>query len=99
MIGDLNIVDFVLQFLGQFDGVSVIKAASAIGAGFAMIAGIGPGIGQGFAAGKGAEAVGIRPDSQSDIVRTMLLGAAVAETTGIYGLIVALILLFANPFI
>ncbi len=80
-------------------GIEFIKAFSAIGAGLAMIAGIGPGIGQGFAAGKGAEAVGRRPEAQSDVVRTMLLGAAVAETTGIYGLIVALILLFANPFI
>ncbi|AWW27136.1 ATP synthase F0 subunit C [Acetobacterium carbinolicum] len=81
------------------EGIDLIKAFSAVGAGIAMIAGVGPGIGQGFAAGKGAEAVGRQPEAQSDIVRTMLLGAAVAETTGIYGLIVALILLFANPFI
>ena len=74
-------------------------AASAIGAGLAMIAGIGPGIGQGYAAGKGAEAVGRQPEAQSDIVRTMLLGAAVAESTGIYGLVIALLLLFANPLI
>lgn len=91
--------DLITQFFSQFDSISMIKSASAIGAGFAMIAGIGPGIGQGFAAGKGTEAVGMRPGAQSDIVRTMLLGAAVAETTGIYGLIVALILLFANPFV
>lgn len=78
-------------------GKALILACSAIGAGLAMIAGIGPGIGQGFAAGKGAEAVGRQPEAQADIVRTMLLGAAVAESTGIYGLVVALILLFANP--
>lgn len=83
----------------QIDGKALILACSAIGAGLAMIAGIGPGIGQGYAAGKGAEAVGRQPEAQSDIVRTMLLGAAVAETTGIYGLIVAIILLFANPLI
>lgn len=83
----------------QIDGKALILACSAIGAGLAMIAGIGPGIGQGFAAGKGAEAVGRQPGAQSDIVRTMLLGAAVAETTGIYGLIIAIILLFANPLI
>ncbi|MFQ8600531.1 MAG: ATP synthase F0 subunit C [Oscillospiraceae bacterium] len=77
---------------------AIVLAASAIGAGF-MIAGIGPGIGQGYAAGKAAEAVGRQPEAQSDITRTMLLGAAVAESTGIYGLIVALILLFINPFI
>jgi len=81
------------------DGLSIIKAASAIGAGLAMIGGIGPGLGQGYAAGKAAEAVGRQPEAQSDIVRTMLIGAAVAETCGIYALIVALILLFANPFI
>ncbi|GAB6099488.1 hypothetical protein JCM16358_13670 [Halanaerocella petrolearia] len=79
------------------DGQSLIAAASAIGAGLAMIAGIGAGIGQGFAAGKGAEAVGKQPEAQGVITRTMLLGAAVAETTGIYGLVIALILLFANP--
>ena len=83
----------------QIDGRALILACSAIGAGLAMIAGIGPGIGQGYTAGKGAEAVGRQPEAQSDVVRTMLLGAAVAETTGIYGLIVAIILLFANPLI
>lgn len=80
-------------------GRELILAASAIGAGLAAIAGIGPGIGQGFAAGKGAEAVGRQPEAQGDIIKTMLLGQAVAETTGIYGLIIALILLFANPLV
>lgn len=78
-------------------GEQIILAASAIGAGLAMIAGIGPGIGQGYAAGKGAEAVGRQPEAQGDIIRTMLLGCAVAESTGIYGLVIALILLFVKP--
>ncbi|PKM51566.1 MAG: ATP synthase F0 subunit C [Firmicutes bacterium HGW-Firmicutes-7] len=77
-------------------GTAVVLAASALGAGLSMVAGIGPGIGQGYAAGKGAEAVGKRPKLQSGIVRTMLLGQAVAQTTGIYALIIALILLFVN---
>lgn len=80
------------------EGVGIVLAASALGAGLSMIAGIGPGIGQGFAAGKSAEAVGKRPKLQSPIVRTMLLGQAVAQTTGIYALIVALILLFVDVF-
>ena len=75
----------------------LILACSAIGAGLAMIAGIGPGIGQGHAAGHGASAVGRNPGAKGDIMSTMLLGQAVAETTGLYGLVVALILLFANP--
>ncbi len=78
---------------------AIVLAASAIGAGLAMIAGIGPGIGQGYAAGKGAEAVGRQPEAKSDVTSTMLLGCAVAESTGIYGLVVAMILMFANPFI
>lgn len=78
---------------------AMVLTGSAVGAGLSMIAGIGPGIGQGFAAGKGAEAVGRQPEAQGDIIRTMLLGCAVAESTGIYGLVVALILLFANPFV
>ena len=78
---------------------AIVLAASAVGAGLAMIAGIGPGIGQGFAAGKAAEAVGRQPEAKGDITSTMLFGCAVAESTGIYGLVVAMILLFANPLI
>lgn len=78
---------------------AIILAASAIGAGLAMIAGLGPGIGQGYAAGQGAAAVGRQPEAQGDITRTMLLGIACAESTGIYSLVIALILLFMNPLI
>ncbi len=70
-------------------GVVAIGAAGlAVG-----LAAIGPGIGQGFAAGKAVEAVGRQPEAQSQIITTMLLGQAVAETTGIYGLVVSLILI------
>lgn len=78
---------------------AIVLAASAIGAGIAMIAGVGPGIGQGYAAGKAAEAVGRQPEAKSEITSTMLLGCAVAESTGIYGLVVALVLIFMNPFV
>lgn len=75
-----------------------VSGCSAIGAGLAMIAGLGPGIGQGIAAGHGAAAVGRNPGARGNIMSTMLLGQAVAETTGLYGFAVAIILLFANPF-
>lgn len=77
----------------------IVLAASAIGAGLAMISGIGPGIGEGIAVSKACEAIGRQPESKGDVTQTMLLGCAVAETTGIYGFIVALILLFVNPLI
>ena len=91
-----GILDLLIGWMAHVDKRALILAFSAIGAGIAMIAGIGPGIGQGFAAGKSAEAVGKRPKLQSPIVRTMLLGQAVAQTTGIYALIIALVLLFVN---
>ena len=77
--------------------LAIIKAASAIGAGLAMIAGIGPGIGQGYAAGKAAEAVGRQPEAQSKITTTMLMGQAVSETTGLYALVIAILLIFVAP--
>ncbi|WP_304441256.1 ATP synthase F0 subunit C [Cellulosilyticum sp. I15G10I2] len=80
------------------EGIGLVLAFSALGAGLSMIAGIGPGIGQGYAAGKAAEAVGKRPKLQPLVIRTMLLGQAVAQTTGIYALIIALLLLFVNIF-
>ena len=70
----------------------LVLACSAIGAGLAVIAGIGPGVGQGIAAGHGASAVGRNPGAKGDIMKTMILGQAVAETTGLYGLVIALIL-------
>ena len=77
-------------------GQELILACSAFGAGLAVIAGIGPGIGQGIAAGHAA-AVGRNPGAQGQIMSTMLLGQAVAETTGLYGLLIAMLLLFVKP--
>ncbi len=76
-----------------------VMGCSAVGAGLAVIAGIGTGIGQGYAAGKAAEAVGRQPEARGNIMSTMLVGDAVAETSAIYGLVIAILLLFANPFI
>ena len=78
---------------------AIVMGSSAIGAGLAMIAGIGPGIGEGYAVGKACEAIGRQPECKGTVQSIMLLGCAVAETTGIYGFIVALLLMFANPFI
>ena len=83
-----------MQFNNEF-----ILGCSAIGAGLALIAGIGPGVGQGIAAGHAAAAVGRNPGAKSDITSTMLLGQAVAETTGLYGLLIGFILLFVQPLV
>lgn len=67
-----------------------------VGAGIAVLTGIGPGIGQGYAAGKAVEAIGRQPEAAGTIRTTMIIGQALAETTGLYGLLVAIFLIFAN---
>ena len=79
--------------------IAIILGCCALGAGTAMIAGIGPGIGEGNAVAKACEAIGRQPEAKGDVTSTMLLGCAIAETTGIYGFVTGLILLFANPFV
>jgi len=54
---------------------------------------------EGYAAGKAVESVARQPEARGSIISTMILGQAVAESTGIYSLVIALILLYANPFI
>ena len=60
----------------------IALAGCAIGAGCSLIAGIGPGIGEGNAVAKALEAIGRQPECKGDVTSTMLLGCAVAETTG-----------------
>lgn len=76
---------------------AIIYAACALGAGIAMIAGIGPGIGEGYAVGKACEAIGRQPESKKEVTSTMLLGCAISESTGIYALVIALLLIFVAP--
>ena len=72
----------------------IALAGCAIGAGCALIAGIGPGIGEGNAVAKALEAIGRQPECKGDVTSTMLLGCAIAETTGIYGFVTGLLLIF-----
>ena len=81
------------------DPKAFILGCSAIGAGLASLSGLGSGLGQGIAAGKAAEAVGRQPEARGAIMSTMLIGAAVAETCSVYGLIITMILLMANPLV
>ena len=77
--------------------IGIILGMCALGAGIAMIAGIGPGIGEGNAVSKACEAIGRQPESKSAVTSTMIMGCAIAETTGIYALVVAILLIFVAP--
>lgn len=74
---------------------AIIRAACALGAGLCMgIGAIGPAIGEGNAVGKALEGMARQPESTSNLRLNMLIGCAVAETTGIYALVVSILLLF-----
>lgn len=77
------------------DGRIILRAAALLGAGLCMgLGAIGPGIGEGVVGGKACEGIARQPELQGVLVRTMLLGDAIAETTGIYALIIAILLIF-----
>jgi len=79
------------EALGPF----IVKAAAMIGAGICMGFGaIGPGVGEGYTAGRACEGIARQPENQAVVTRTMLLGQAVAETTGIYSLVISILMLF-----
>ena len=77
--------------------IGIILGCCALGAGCAMIAGIGPGIGEGNAVAKACEAIGRQPECKGDVTSTMLMGCAIAETTGLYALVIAILLIFVAP--
>ena len=74
---------------------AIIKAACAIGAGLCMgIGAIGPALGEGNAVGKALEGMARQPEMANTLQTNMILGCAITESTGIYSLVVALVLLF-----
>ena len=77
--------------------IGIMLGMLGLGAGIAMIAGIGPGIGEGEAVAKACEAIGRQPESKSAVTSTLIMGCAIAETTGLYALIIAILLIFVAP--
>ena len=77
---------------------AIIKAACAIGAGLCMgIGAIGPALGEGNAVGKALEGMARQPEAASNLRTNMILGCAITESTGIYSLVIALLLMFLFP--
>ena len=81
-----------MEFLAE----AIMVAGKAIGAGLCMgIGAIGPGVGEGNAVGKALEGMARQPEATSTLRSTMIMGCAIAETTGIYSLLIAFMILFA----
>ena len=68
----------------------------AIGAGIAVLGALGAGIGIGIATGKATESIARQPEAAGKIQSALILGAGLSEATAIYGLIVALVLIFVK---
>lgn len=66
----------------------------AIGAGIAVLTGLGAGLGMGIATGKASEAVARQPEASGKINALLMLGLALTESTAIYGFVTALIMIF-----
>ena len=74
---------------------AIITAAKALGAALCMgIGAIGPAIGEGNAVGKALEGLARQPEVAGTLRTNMILGCAVTETTGIYSLVISLLILF-----
>ena len=77
--------------------LAIVFGCCALGAGIAMIAGIGPAVGEGYAVAKSCEAIGRQPEARGEVTSTMIMGCAIAETTGLYALVIAILLIFVAP--
>ena len=74
-----------------------LKAACAIGAGLCMgLGAIGPAIGEGNAVGHALDGMARQPEAAGNLRTNMILGCAITETTGIYSLLIAFLILFAT---
>lgn len=76
-----------------------VEVASVLGAGIAIgLGAIGPGIGEGRAVAAAMDAIARQPEMSGTLARYLFVGLAMIETMAIYCLVIALLLLYANPF-
>ena len=74
---------------------AIVKAACALAAGLCMgIGAIGPALGEGNAVGKALEGMARQPEAAGNLRNNIILGCAITESTGIYSLVISLLLLF-----
>jgi len=74
-------------------------AIGQLAAAIALLNGILTTIGQGRVAAAAVESIARQPEARGSITTTMFIGVGIAETSGVYGLLIAFIILFANPLI
>ncbi len=81
------------------DNIALIGMASVISAGITIAIGaIGPALGQGRAVAQALSSIAQQPDEANTITRTLFVGLAMIESTGIYAFVISIIIIFVNPF-
>lgn len=81
------------------DSTTLIAAVSIITAGLTIAIGcMIPALGQGKAIANALSSIAQQPDAEQTITRTLFVGLAMLESLAIYCFVVAMILIFANPF-
>jgi F-type H+-transporting ATPase subunit c len=89
------LIGFILLFKSHPASDTLASAMALLGAGICMgIGGIGPGIGEGFTAQGAVKWIARNQEGIGEVTRSMLVGMAVAESTGIYSMVIALVLIF-----
>ena len=83
----VSVLSVVTNFLVSVEGMT------AIGAGIAAFTGFGTGIGMGIATGKAVEGIARQPEAEKKIRSTLLIGMGIAETTAIYGVFIAILII------
>jgi len=90
----LSFVVALLLMYKAYGGASIVTMGAVLGAGIGMGMGaIGCGIGSGYGAGDACSALGRWPENRGLILRTMLVGQAVAQSTSVYALLVAILMI------
>lgn len=105
LMSDLAVAEETAQYaedLWEAERASDVSpfSAASLAAGFGIaIATLGTGIGQGYIVGKAVEGIARQPESANKVQTVMIIGLAFVESLAIYALLIALILLFRNPFL
>ncbi len=85
--------------MNNLDGITLVSIASIVTAGLTIAIGsLGPALGQGRALAQALQAIAQQPDESDAISRTLFVGMALVESTAIYCFVVAMIIIFFNPF-
>jgi len=81
----------------MIDGIDIVKAAAFLGAAFAMgIGSLSPAYGQGLIAAKACENIGKYPESAEKIRMTMIIAMGFVESSAVYALVIAILLIVLN---